>query len=194
MTTLRDALNSGLRRIRRALHRRYALLLRHLNLARYTTQVWIIRHRSIATLLVMLALAACFLAAPPLQGALAAHFTTPQRVAGLLTLIITLGGAFIGATAIAFSVVMFSVQTNFARMPYGLFRRLSSDFKLLGAFAATFLSAIAVSCLSLIPNNDWLGVAVLGTGYGTILILVLFLYAYRRALLLSTRSTSFACS
>ena len=37
---------------------------------------------------------------------------------------------------------MIAVQINFARMPYGLFRRLSSDFGLLAAFATTFLLAL----------------------------------------------------
>lgn len=167
------------------MRRRYVLLFRRATIVRFQTLGWITRHRGIAALLAMLALlVVCFLVAPALQNALAAQFTTPQRIATLQTLVMTLGGAFIGATAIAFSVVMFAVQINFARMPYGLFQRLSSDVKLLGAFAATFLAAIAIASLSLFPDKTWLAFAVIGASYGTILILALFLYSYRRALLL----------
>jgi hypothetical protein len=57
----------------------------------------------------------------PLQQALESVFKTEQQLDYLKTLIVTLGGALIGAAAIAFSVETFSVQMNFARMPYGLF-------------------------------------------------------------------------
>jgi hypothetical protein len=66
---------------------------------------------------------------------------------GLRNLFASIGGALGGATAIGFSVVMIAVQLNFARMPHGLFRKLSLDFRLLGAFAATFVLAIAVAGL-----------------------------------------------
>jgi hypothetical protein len=63
-----------------------------------------------------------------------------------------------------------------------LFRKFSSDPKLLGAFASTFLLAIAIATMSLIPDTSWLAVATLTACWGTVLILGLFLCAYRRAL------------
>ena len=72
-------------------------------------------------------------------------YFNPERFTLLRNLLATTGGALVGATAIGFSVVMIAVQLNFARMPHGLFRKLSSDIRLLGTFAATFLLAIGVS-------------------------------------------------
>ena len=105
-------------------------------------------------------------------------YFNPDRFAVLRSLLASTGGALVGATAIGFSVVMVAVQLNFARMPHGLFRRLSSDPRLLGAFAATFLLAIGVSALSLLPDASWVAVAVIAAG----LILYLFLYGYWRGL------------
>jgi|GEM_PF-618649 len=124
--------------------------------------------------------------APTIQSTLEPYFSTGERLAKLRLLLLTLGGALIGAAAIAFSLIMFAMQVNIERMPHGLFRKLSSDKKLLGSFMCTFLLAIAVAALSLIPTKSWpwLAIAVMGAGWGTTLILIIFLYAYRRALFL----------
>lgn len=61
-----------------------------------------------------------------LQELIGPYFA-PPRFEVLRNLLATTGGALIGATAIGFSVVMIAVQLNFARMPHGLFRKLSSD-------------------------------------------------------------------
>ncbi len=141
------------------------------------------RHSVIATLAsltVLIAVTASWL--PTLQAALEPHFATTERLGSFRSLIVTTGGALIGAAAIAFSLVMFAMQINVERMPHGLFRKLSADRRLFGAFAATFLLAITVATLSMIPDKSWLAIAVFGAGWGTVLILILFLYAYRRAL------------
>ncbi len=141
------------------------------------------RHSVIATLAsltVLIAVTASWL--PTLQAALEPHFATTERLGSFRSLIVTTGGALIGAAAIAFSLVMFAMQINVERMPHGLFRKLSADRRLFGAFAATFLLAITVAALSMIPDKLWLAIAVFGAGWGTVLILILFLYAYRRAL------------
>jgi hypothetical protein len=109
------------------------------------------------------------------------HFSDAQ-LALLRNLLVTVGGALVGATAMGFSVVMIAVQLNFARIPHGLFRRLSSDFWLLGAFAATFTLAIAVAALSLFLDAPNSAFVLLTAGWATALILALFLYGYRRAL------------
>jgi hypothetical protein len=115
------------------------------------------------------------------QAPVEAYFN-PDRFTLLRNLLGTTGGALLGATAIGFSVVMIAVQLNFARMPHGLFRKLSSDFRLLGTFAATFVLAIGVSALSLVPSASWSAVALIGAIWVTLLILILFLYGYQRAL------------
>jgi hypothetical protein len=120
---------------------------------------------------------------PVLQQSIRVYFDA-DRFAALRNLLIAAGGALIGATAIGFSVVMIAVQLNFARIPHGLFRKLSSDIRLLGAFASTFLLAILVAGLALIPNADWSAIALMTAIWSTLLILLLFFYGYRRALAL----------
>lgn len=107
---------------------------------------------------------------------------TGDRLGALRSLLVTVGGALIGATAIAFSVVMLAVQLNFARMPFGLFRRLSSDARLLTSFAATFILGIAVGIASLVPDTSWIALTIVLSCWCSISALILFLFAYRRAL------------
>ena len=119
---------------------------------------------------------------PALQDALEPQIAVQDLFGSFRSLILTIGGALIGAAAIAFSLIMFAVQVNVERMPHGVFRRLSADRKLLSAFTATFSLAIAIATLSMVPDTSWVAIAVFGAGWGTVLILILFLYAYRRAL------------
>jgi truncated hemoglobin YjbI len=143
----------------------------------------LLRHSGIAIfslLIVLFTISAFWL--PETQVALQPNFATTESLGSFRSLILTIGGALIGATAIAFTLVMFAIQVNIERMPHGLFRKLSSDRYLLGAFGITFLLAITIATLSMIPDKSWVAVAVYGTVWGTFLVLGLFLYAYRRAL------------
>ena len=117
-----------------------------------------------------------------LQETVEPHFKSSEMLGTFRSLLLGTGGAMIGAAAIAFSLVMFAIQVNVGRMPHMLFRKLSSDWRLLGSFAATFAVAISVGALSLIPDQNWVGIAIGSAIWGIILILLLFLYAYRRAL------------
>lgn len=175
--------SSGIARAKRAAQRWYALQWQRLYGMHSRLSFWKTRYGSLATsvFLILLIIVSAILA-PTFQGALELYFSTEARLTGLRTLFVTLGGSLVGAAAITFSLVMFAMQVNVERMPHGLFRKFSSDPKLLGAFAATFLLAIAVATLSLIPDRSWLAVAMLTASWGTTLILFLFLYAYRRAL------------
>jgi hypothetical protein len=161
----------------------HAMLWQLLYRTRYRLSLLKARYGGVATTSLMILLVVCSsYLAPTFQEALEPHFKTEERFAGFRALLLTLGGALIGATAIAFSLVMFAMQVNVERMPHGLFRRFSSDPKLLGSFSATFLLAITVATLSLIPDRSRLALAVLIAGWATVMILLLFLYAYRRAL------------
>src|SRR6185312_6562812 len=71
-----------------------------------------------------------------------AAWFAPPRLGSLQTLFVGTGTALIGGTAIAASLVLFAMQVNVERLPFGLFRRLSSDLKLLLAFAGSFVLAI----------------------------------------------------
>ncbi|MVT00236.1 hypothetical protein [Devosia marina] len=119
---------------------------------------------------------------PALQGLLEPNFATEARLALFRSLFLTIGGALIGAAAIVSSLVLFAMQVNIERMPHGLFRRLSADQKLLGAFAATFLLAVAIGGLSLVLEPQRVGIVVFAALWGTAMVLWLFLYGYRRAL------------
>jgi hypothetical protein len=183
--SVRDVLRLALSWITGAARRRMALTWRSYYFARYYASRRITRHRAaLAVFLVLVVTSLAGASVPKLQNAFGAFFLADDRFSLLRNLLITLGGALVGSTAIGFSIVIFAVQMNFARTPYGLFRKLSSDLKLLGAFCATFLLALGVASLCLIPDQSWVAAAIAATILATTLILILFLYAYRRALLL----------
>ena len=129
-------------------------------------------------------LLASYYASPTLQSVLESHYVTEHEIERLRSLILNVGGALIGAAAIVTSLVLFAMQVNIERMPHGLFRRLSADSKLLGAFALAFLLAIGIAALSTIVSSDWLAYVVLTALWSLVFILISFMYAYRRALFL----------
>ena len=119
---------------------------------------------------------------PALQTILETQFATEKTVQRVQSLVLNTGSALIGAAAIVTSLVLFAMQVNVERMPHGLFRRLSEDRKLLGAFAATFALAIGVAALSTVAVQTRLAVVLVSAAWAIVFILGLFLYAYRRAL------------
>ena len=134
-----------------------------------------------AILLVSAILVSAFFV-PALQGWVSPYFVSETRLEYLRSFFLTLGGALIGAAAIVSALILFAMQINVERVPHGLFRRLSSDLRLLSTFLAIFLLAIAVTALSLVVGQAWVGASMLAAFWSTILILTLFLYAYLRAL------------
>ena len=121
---------------------------------------------------------------PFFQGLLIPLVDAGDGISGFQTLLVTLGGSLVGAAAIAFSLVMFAMQVNIERMPHGLFRRFSLDARLMAAFGTTFLIAITIMSQSLVSSVDWVGMIAFVSLWGTIFVILLFLYAYRRALAL----------
>ncbi|WP_283629222.1 DUF2254 family protein [Shewanella baltica] len=126
---------------------------------------------------------------PSLQTYLEPHFSKPELLDSFKALFLSLGGAMIGATAIAFSLIMFAMQVNVERMPHGLFRKFSSDVRLLGAFVSTFSLAVIIAGLSLVPDKSWVAGATAATAWCMLLIILLFVLAYRRALALISPTT-----
>lgn len=104
----------------------------------------------------------------------------------MCAMLIGIGDALVGATAIAFSLIMFAMQVNLERMPHGLFRKFSSDSRLLLSFGVALLAAvlIAASGASARDLPASLAAALLASAWAAGLILVLLLYSYRRALTL----------
>ena len=172
-------------RTKKAIRRCYATAWQHMYKAQYRLSTWRARHGGLAFAAVLLLLVASSVyLSSPLQDMLQAYYSTDTGIEGLRSLILNVGSALIGATAIVSSLVMFAMQVNVERMPHGLFRRLGADPMLLGAFASAFLLAIGVAVLSTLTEKSRLAVVVLGAVWGVIFILVLFMYAYRRALIL----------
>lgn len=106
------------------------------------------------------------------------------HLSALQQLLSSLGGALLGATAIAFSLIMFAMQVNVDRMPYGLFRKLGSDLRLLFAFVVTFMLGVGIAGLSLAVEQVGVARSLVLAVWAAVLTLLLFLYAYRRALVL----------
>ncbi len=170
---------------RKAIRRGLAGLWQYAYKIQYRLSVWKVKYGGRAFFVVLLLLLALSLyLSPTLQNALAPYYSSEESVKAMSGLILNLGSALIGAAAIVTSLVLFAMQVNIERMPHGLFRRLSADPKLLGAFASAFLLAIGVATLSTFTSQTRLAIVVLAASWAIVFILILFMYAYRRALLL----------
>lgn len=112
------------------------------------------------------------------------HFSDSAALASATSLLSGIGGALIGAATIAFTLILFAMQVNVERMPHGLFRRLSSDARLLGAYALSFVLACGVAASVLLPHPSWMSYALAFALTVIVAEVALFVYAYQRALLL----------
>lgn len=172
-----------IKKLQSQLRKAYATNALRLHSVRIQFDKWRMRHGlKLGTLLLIAALISSVIMLPLIQRATGGYFEDGERIAALRSLLSDTGAALIGATAIAFSLVVFAMQINVERMPHGLFRRLSSDKRLLGSFLGSFLAAIVVVATSLIPDGSWVAIAIFAALWGIVVILLLFLYAYRRAL------------
>ncbi|MDE0711428.1 MAG: hypothetical protein OXH60_04745 [Rhodospirillales bacterium] len=130
----------------------------------------------------MIFVAASVYPIPCVQAWLETRLASDQAVQRVQDLFVSTGAALIGATAIVTSLVLFAMQVNVERMPHRLFRRFSEDRNLLLAFASAFVLAVSVASLSTVVELDNLAVVLVASVWAILLILTLFLYAYRRAL------------
>lgn len=143
------------------------------------------RFRGIGLLAVLLLLVATSAhLSPAVQSLLEGQRVLDGHLEGFRSLILSVGGALIGATAIVTSLVLFAMQVNIERMPHGLFRRLSTDGRLLVAFALAFSMAISVATLSMFVSRTLVAYVAVAACWGVVFILLSLLYAYRRALAL----------
>jgi len=181
----RSHIDLAVKRMRKAVSRRIAAFWQYTYRTQHQFGVWQLRYGSIAfyVLLLLLVSVSAYLSSD-LQNVLAGYYSTEHAIEGLRNLILNVGSALIGAAAIVTSLVLFAMQVNIERMPHGLFRRLSADRKLLGAFALAFLLAIGVATLSTFVDQARLAQVVLAASWAVAFILISFLYAYRRALIL----------
>lgn len=176
-----------------AIRERIALLIRR-GLAKFWTRFYSLRYRlliwknryktvAVSTATLSLISSTVYLA-PILQELLEPTLADQNNLANFRSLFLNVGSALVGAAAIAFSFVMFAMQVNVERMPHGLFQKLSSDVRILTAFVGSFLLAVLLASISLISDKSWMILAVLASLWAVALILGLFLYGYKRALLL----------
>lgn len=105
-----------------------------------------------------------------------------DRLTALETLLVTVGGSLIGATAIVSAMVVYALQVNIERMPHALFRRLSSDLRLMLAFVGTVLLACLIASLAMVVTQNEVVLSLFTALWSLILVLILFGYAYRRTL------------
>lgn len=172
-------------RMKKAALRRIAALWPYVYRAKYRVGAWGLRYGAIAlSAVLLLVVSASVYLSPVLQTVLENHYATEPAIEGLRGLVLNMGSALIGAAAIVTSLVLFAMQVNIERMPHGLFRRLSSDPRLLGAFAFAFLLATGVATLSTFVERAQLAHVVLAASWAVVFILISFMYAYRRALVL----------
>ncbi|MFY4808038.1 hypothetical protein ACOTVK_05690 [Aliarcobacter butzleri] len=100
----------------------------------------------------------------------------------LSNLFLNTGTALIGASAIVFTLIIFTLQVNIERMPYGLFNTLSSDKKILISFILTILLSLSIAVFSVLIDQwnkelfSFLYLLFISS------IVNLFLLAYKRAL------------
>lgn len=164
------------------LRRLYATAWHSAYIGRSRMTMWFGRRGRLAGwMIVVILIGSLLLSAPSFERSLQA-FGDKEHLPSLQQFLVTLGGALIGAATIAFSLVMFAMQINVDRMPYGLFRKLSSDLRLLAAFVSTFALATGIASLSLFVGQTGVARVFVLTACGTVLVLFVFLYAYRRAL------------
>lgn len=161
----------------------YALAVMRIHRAQTKFGSWQSRHGvKFGAAAVLAGLLSTFLSVPFLKTFVGDYFKSSETLGALRSLLGGTGSALIGAAAIAFSLIVFAMQTNIERMPHGLFRKLSSDRRLLVSFLGSLLTAIAIAGTSLIPDASWAIPSMLGALWGIAIIIFLFLYAYRRAL------------
>lgn len=119
---------------------------------------WELRHRRAVLLaLVGAAVAGSALYVSSVKQDLWVYFADQGRLGAAQTLLVTLGGALVGAAAIAFSVLIFSMQVNIERMPHAVFRRVSSDPVLMSQLAAMIILSIAIASSSIVIDPDVAG-------------------------------------
>lgn len=110
------------------------------------------------------------------------RLSSKEGYATLTNLLVGIGCAMVGATAIVFTLVQFATQTNVARMPTELFRLFSSDVTLLGAFLGTMALAIAIAASPLIASPELAVWQLFLAAWAVITIVLTFVLAYERAL------------
>lgn len=91
-------------------------------------------------------------------------------------------GSIIGT--IAFSYILFVIQMNIGRMPYGLLKKFCYDSDLICSVLLIHLLSIIAITSTLVPNIEWFNLTLSIFMWCLILSIVLFFYSYDRGVFL----------
>lgn len=75
----------------------------------------------------------------------------------LKTFLVTISAGLVGLTAIIFTLIIFSMQTNLEKLPFGLFKNFSSDKKLMFYLGMMLTLSILIGILSLVQDSYFSG-------------------------------------
>jgi hypothetical protein len=150
--------------------------------AKFIAATQIKRHAFRTSLVILpVVVTASFYVAGHYEAAISTYFDK-ERLARLSTLIVTVGGGLVGATAVAFSVVVFSVQINVERTPDDLFQSLSRDKRLILVFVLAIFLSVACAALSVFLDDGAVGRIAVAAAWSAFSVPCLIVYAYLRAL------------
>ena len=130
------------------------------------------------------ALVAIFFVTDQFLGDIVEFFPSNDAYNAFQSLLVGVGSALIGATAIVASLLLFSLQVNVERLPHGMFRRLNSDRALLLSFVASIAVSILIAVTSLVNVRQFAPTGFIILAFGTALVLRMMLFSYRRMLTL----------
>ncbi len=130
------------------------------------------------------ALVAMFFVTDKFRNQIVEFIPTHEVYQAFQSLLVGVGSALIGATAIVASLLLFSLQVNVERLPHGMFRRLNSDRALLLSFVASIATSILIAVTSLVSVRQFAPTGFIILVFGTALILRMMLFSYRRMLTL----------
>lgn len=150
---------------------------------------WLIRFLSkypvsIELMLWTAGLIAIFFVTDQFRGDIVGFFPSNDAYNAFQSLLVGVGSALIGATAIVASLLLFSLQVNVERLPHGMFRRLNSDRALLLSFVASIAVSILIAVSSLVSVRQFAPTGFIILAFGTALVLRMMLFSYRRMLTL----------
>lgn len=104
-----------------------------------------------------------------------------ETLKSLQAIFLSVGSSLIGSTAIIFSIIIFTLQVNNERVPYGVFIKLSRDKKLFASFIIALIFSLSVAIFSFLSEKYAL-YTIQASILFFVLILSCFIYSYRRAL------------
>lgn len=85
------------------------------------------------------------------------YFIEENAFKDLKTFLVTISAGLVGLTAIIFTLIIFSMQTNLEKLPFGLFKNFSSDKKLMFYLGMMLTLSILIGILSLVQDSCFSG-------------------------------------